>query len=400
MADLLWGKVYYKDQYAGTLREEPGERFVFAYDKTYLESVAPAIAVTLPKQAAPIINESGMPSFFDNLVAEGWMEGSQARALGKRNWKRFELLLAFGTDCAGAVSIVDPEPEAFKKFDIDATDPKDFAVLQSRASLSGVQPKLAVVKDSRAYRPAKRGEVSTHIAKFASPHLPDIIEIEYLTTIATHALLPNEDVVEMEMRELEKLSEPALIIKRFDRTNGSKLHFEEFTQLLNMKSENKYNGAYNDMAEFMKGREDCLPADIYRLLRRILVGIILGNTDMHLKNFAMWHTQEGLRLTPIYDQVAAALYHPKYQQLALKIAGAADFSIGSLKDKHLRRLAKEFGIDDKQLEQMTAEIETRLEPAKTAIENVKDVHDSLKERLIKLIGKRWNGTFRLIGRRS
>ena len=102
----------------------------------------------------------------------------------------------------------------------------------------------------------------------------------------------------------------------------------------------------------------------------------------------------------IYDQVAAALYHPKYQQLALKIAGAADFSIGSLKDKHIRRLAKEFGIDDKQLEQMIAEIEARLELAKTAIENVRDIHDGLKEQLIKLIGKRWNGTFRLIGRRS
>ncbi len=400
MADLLWGKVYYKDQYAGTLREEPGERFVFTYEKTYLDSSAPAIAVTLPKKAAPIISELGLPSFFDNLVAEGWMEGAQARALGKRNWKRFELLLAFGADCAGAVSIVDPEPEAFKKFDIDKTDPKDFAVLQSRASLSGVQPKLAVIKDGRVYRSAKRGEVSTHIAKFASPHLPDIIEIEFLSTIATHALLPNEDVVEMEIRALEKVSEPALIIKRFDRASGGKLHFEEFTQLLDMKAESKYKGAYSDMAEFMRGRGDCLPADIYRLLRRILVGIILGNTDMHLKNFAMWHAQEGLRLTPIYDQVAAALYHPKYQELALKIPGVADISIGSLKDKHMRHLAKEFGIDDKQLEQMVAEIEARLEPAKTAIENVKDVHDGLKEQLIKLIGKRWNGTFRLIGRRS
>ena len=328
MADLLWGKVYYQDQYAGVLREEPGDRYVFAYDPSYLDSPSPAIAITLPKQPAPIISEIGLPAFFDNLVAEGWMEGAQARALGRRDWKRFELLLAFGADCAGAASVIDPEPQALKKLDIDTADPKDFAVLQSRASLSGIQPKLAVVKDGHSYRPAKIGEVSTYIAKFPSPQLPDIVENEYLTTIATRALLPSEDIVEMELRPLAKFSEQALIIKRFDRVDGGKLHFEEFAQLCGIKSRHKYDGAYADMAAFMKGRKDCLPADIYRLLRRIVVGILLGNTDMHLKNFAMWHRPEGLRLAPIYDQVAAALYHPKYQELALKVAGAENFAIG------------------------------------------------------------------------
>ena len=48
MADLLWGRVYYKEHFAGFLREEPGERTSFAYDATYLDSSNLAIAHTLP----------------------------------------------------------------------------------------------------------------------------------------------------------------------------------------------------------------------------------------------------------------------------------------------------------------------------------------------------------------
>jgi len=65
VADLLWGRAYYKEYFAGFLREEPGERTSFAYDATYLDSSNPAIAHTLPKREQPYISESGLPSFFD-----------------------------------------------------------------------------------------------------------------------------------------------------------------------------------------------------------------------------------------------------------------------------------------------------------------------------------------------
>ena len=77
-------------------------------------------------------------SFFDNLCAEGWLKNAQARALGLRRDDRFPLLLAFGTDLAGAVSIIDPDPAGGIKIDHD--DPENIAALSARASLSGVQP--------------------------------------------------------------------------------------------------------------------------------------------------------------------------------------------------------------------------------------------------------------------
>src|ERR1700732_3099749 len=144
MAATLWGKGYYNNElYAGELRQEPGGRCVFTYDAAYLEARQPAIAFTLPRQAAPHICEQGLHPFFDNLVAEGWLRNAQARALKIDPGNRFALLLAFGHDCAGAVSVIDPAP--LKEPAIDLDDPATAAALVSRGSLSGVQPKLLAV---------------------------------------------------------------------------------------------------------------------------------------------------------------------------------------------------------------------------------------------------------------
>lgn len=37
MSSSLWGKIYYKDIYAGRLQEEPGNSYSFTYDASYLE---------------------------------------------------------------------------------------------------------------------------------------------------------------------------------------------------------------------------------------------------------------------------------------------------------------------------------------------------------------------------
>ncbi len=292
MAQLLWGKVYYQDVFAGYLRQEPGERFVFTYDESYLNSSNHSISYTMPLRSQSYVSEYGLHPFFDNLVSEGWLENAQARLIGKRMWSRFELLLAFGKDLAGAVSILDPEPLKFKVMGSDAYDPKTLAVMQGRASLSGIQPKLTLIKEKNKFRPSHREELSTYIGKFPSPHLPDIIENEYLTTLACKRLFPEDEFVDLCIDSVEGISEKALLIKRFDRTpQGERIHFEEFNQLLEKQSRNKYEGAYKDMADFLNQNPNSIPLDIVRLFNRIIMGIAVGNTDMHFKNFALIYTE-------------------------------------------------------------------------------------------------------------
>ena len=89
MAALLWGKVFYKDIFAGYLRQELGERYSFTYDGSYLNTNNPAISHTLPLQEEAHISEQFLPAFFENLVAEGWLEEAQRGILGKRTCSLF-----------------------------------------------------------------------------------------------------------------------------------------------------------------------------------------------------------------------------------------------------------------------------------------------------------------------
>ncbi|WP_178134134.1 type II toxin-antitoxin system HipA family toxin [Vineibacter terrae] len=305
-------------------------------------------------------------------------------------------MLGFGRDLAGAVSVIDPDSRNAGW--PDASDEAAAAALRSRASLSGVQRKLMVVKDGRTFRPADPNEISTHLAKLASGQLTDIVELELLTTLATAALLPGDQVVDLEVGEVSGIHEPALIVRRFDRTaTGRKLHFEEFNQLLGRRSgDDKYEGSYEDMGGFIHETSGCLPAEADRLYRRILACLLLGNTDAHFKNFAMFHTRDGLRLTPGYDLVAAATYR-QYQTVALVAGGARNLAIGSLQPKHLVSLGAGYGLSDAAILSAVEDLGSRLPMAATAIGVAAHGAPALKTELIDLMEKRWKGSFASIG---
>ncbi len=396
MAKTLWGKINFKDIYAGRLQEEPGGRVTFTYDASYLDTKQPAIAHTLPLQSKPHISESGLHSFFDNLVAEGWFRNAQAKALGVNPSNRFALLLGFGFDLAGAVSVIDPEAQEHK--DLDHADDATLAALLGRGSLSGVQRKLLVVKDGKQYRPVRPGELSTHIAKLPSGNLTDIIELEYLTTQAVKKLLPNDDAVDMKIVTIPSIGERSLIIPRFDRTStGKRIHFEEFNQLLGKRSgDDKYDGPYEEMGEFILNTQGCIPAEADRLLQRILASLLVGNTDAHFKNFAMFHTRDGLRLTPSYDLVASAIY-PEYYTIALSVGGAENLTISKLLPKHLLQMGSGFGVGDEAIIAAIEMIGKRLPSTLQVISKSNIGTKTLRDKIIDKMEKRWNGSFKLTG---
>jgi serine/threonine-protein kinase HipA len=152
------------------------------------------------------------------------------------------------------------------------------------------------------------------------------------------------------------------------------------------------------MADFIQSTPDCLPAEIYRLYMRILAGLLLGNTDMHFKNFAMFHTDQGLRLTPSYDQVAAQVYG--YKTIALTIAGARNLVLGNLKPKHLIGLAEEFHLSYAAVKLAYDSLAKHKEAAKQAVADAPMGTAQLKRDILTLMDKRWNATFALIGTHS
>ena len=398
MAEALYGNVYFREAFAGMLREEPDGRYTFTYDPAYVASGNPGVAHTLPLQLGPIYSTGGLHSYFDNLVAEGWLANAQMRALGLQPHNRFARLLAFGHDCIGAVSVLDPR--ARKQPDLHTGTAEEIAALASRASISGVQPKMLAVQTAAGYRPATAREASTHIAKLPSGQLPGIVELEYLTTRAAVELLQEDRTVTLEIAAVSGVRRPCLLVRRFDRTpGGAKIHFEEFNQLLDRPSEAKYEGSYAGMADFMRANPRCEAADIDFLFRRVLASILLGNNDAHLKNFGLLYEGAAMRLSPVYDFVAAALYPEYNSALALRLgAGPNPRKLGALTAKHVEALAKSFALGRGALLQAVHDLGLRLDAAEQAVSDAPHGTTRQKTDLIQLMRKRWNGTFKSLGK--
>jgi hypothetical protein len=74
--------------------------------------------------------------------------------------------------------------------------------------------------------------------------------------------------------------------------------------------------------------------EVIKLFARILAYILIGNTDAHLKNFAMFHDGTQLKLTPQYDVVASAYFIP-FKTLALEMNGKKNFDLNRIKPKDI-----------------------------------------------------------------
>jgi serine/threonine-protein kinase HipA len=103
----------------------------------------------------------------------------------------------------------------------------------------------------------------------------------------------------------------ALAIKRFDRLqDGSAVHVEDFAQIFRVHPEDKYEKASaRNIAQVIaaEGTED----DIAEFIRRLTFNTLIGNADMHLKNWSMiYPDRRRAALAPAYDFVSTIAYLP------------------------------------------------------------------------------------------
>jgi serine/threonine-protein kinase HipA len=329
-------QIFFKDQLAGTLEETAngGTRFTYASDWRT------PIACTLPVSQREHEWAQGVHPFFQHLGPEGWLREKQARVgrLGEED--DFGLLLRYGVDCIGAVSV---RPAS------GTEPPQDEAPAEVTASpgrtISGVQRKLLVTKQNGGFTPAGPTGFAPYIAKFnsESEQVGSLVRNESLSLRWSAALLGNAEVNAFEVANVSVLDEQALIVTRFDRTSdGGKLRLEDFAQILNKPSgraAGKYDAAYEDVAGVIKTHSIRPVIDLAQFFRRLVLFILVGNCDGHLKNFSLLETPAGLRLSPAYDIVNTALYDGFDQNIALSINGRKPHL-----DEVTRDLLKQFGL--------------------------------------------------------
>lgn len=121
----------------------------------------------------------------------------------------------------------------------------------------------------------------------------------------------------------------AYITKRVDRNIGKNkvemLAMEDFCQLDLRLTEDKYRGSYERCAKIIKQHSSRVGVDMAEFFIRLIFCFIVGNSDMHLKNFSLIETAEGSSeyvLSPAYDLLPVNVILPSdTEQFALAMNG-------------------------------------------------------------------------------
>jgi serine/threonine-protein kinase HipA len=269
-----------------------------------------------------------LPAFFQNLLPEGVFRDHVARVRGCDPKDHFEMLAACGGDLPGNVFArpVELSRDELAIYVTQNQDALEMTVtadpMEQGVSLSGVQPKLGVIKQGERYVGRTKDHDTHIIAKLPVVGQPFLPELEALSlqlaqvagvTVCEAYLAPLENLVAKHGYDLGDTDAKTqfLAVVRYDRAPGHRIHCEDFAQVLGAMPEQKYRAAtYLDVAAVFMAFPSLGEAAVHELLRRMTVNELLGNPDMHLKNLGLiYRDGRTPELGPAYDIVAYAAYH-------------------------------------------------------------------------------------------
>ena len=251
-----------------------------------------------------------------------------ARAAGAGGACRQEddlgLLLRYGADCIGAVSVRPQECASCRERPVTeaAGQPRDVRCPGFRGSC------LVVEGPTGAFRPAGAEGPAPYIAKFNSERIDTLVRNEALSLRWLGCRCSGRGrSTRSGWRRSQSSNEIALIVTRFDRDTPTGRSCVSRTAPKSSASPEgrdyagKYDAAYEDIAAVIAGHSSRPAIDLARFYRRLIAFALVGNCDAHLKNFSLLETADGLRLSPAYDVLNTAIYDGYDQTLALSIDG-------------------------------------------------------------------------------
>lgn len=341
--------VYLHDRLTGVLTRMAGEQHLFAFDQDYLDDPnRPTLSLAykasgggLVTRARPAIRR--LPPFFANLLPEGHLRPYLASKADLKSAQEFALLAVLGADVSGAVVI---QPMDAPK---PASPPPRPGVL--RFSLSGVQLKFpAILETASGLTVPAQGMGGTWIVKLPSTQFPSVSENEFVMLELARAIgipVPAARLVPVAgigalPADLARIPGQALAVQRFDRSeDGRRIHLEDFAQVFGQLPEDKYKSrSYAGIAAVI--RAETAGDSTTDFLRRLVFSVLIGNGDMHLKNWALLYPDGRVpTLAPAYDYVSTLPYQ-REDQLALSFGGSR--AMDGITLDQVRRFADRAGL--------------------------------------------------------
>lgn len=306
----------------------PEGQEAFGRNSSVLSLVLP-LAPRLPRQHA-----GRRRTWFGELLPEGDQLDHMLAQSGLRRGDALGFLARYGRDVAGAVQIWDlddpteptvpaavplGEAEVRELMEDPMGSPLGNRPTLGKSSLQGVQPKIVLAREGEQWLQCFGGHPSTHILKPEVGRRPALIfDEEYGLRLARRLGLSDFGA---EVRSFDGLN--ALVIERYDREGGRRVHQEDLSQALGAELSQKYQeigGVVSLRRAAEVVRRHLSDGDLRMLARLVLFSVAIGNLDLHTKNISILHPMRApARLAPAYDPVPMSQYADADGRLALAV---------------------------------------------------------------------------------
>lgn len=365
--------VFLNGRRTGEYRYRPSAGASFTYDADWLtwQHRFP-ISRALPLDERPHTGDK-VDAVFENLLPDvPELRKRIAERTEARSTRPHDLLAAIGRDCVGALQFLPSGTPPDHPFDITGERQSEAEIAQTlrdlsasplglhpaepfRISLAGAQEKTAYLRQEDHWLRPTGLTPTTHIFKRpmgiigGGLDLSQSIENEYFCLLLAREM--GLSVNKAEIHQFE--DQTALVIERFDRRPrpaGGILRVpqEDFLQASGRYSSEKYQQhggpSMVDCLEFLRQSDDPR-ADQLAFLKAQIFNWLIAAIDGHAKNYSIFLTRDGFRMTPLYDIISAAPDHlrrnfrHKDLQMAMAVGKRNHYRLDQIAPRHFDETA-------------------------------------------------------------
>ena len=295
--------------------QEPGSAFRYSSDFLSHPRVFPLDPQSLPLSEEEYVchrSPEDIHSVFEDSLPDAWGRQLLAKRYGL-SIKTSELatLLTYISDSAlGALSFGEQKQKpasatvadlmtliaAARAFEQGSEINKEYQLLFGAGSSPGGGRPKALVTDGKEH----------YLTKFPSIHdRYDMVALE----AATMNLAKSAGLSVCEVKVANLSNTKALLVKRFDVTpQGGRNHVVSMKTIIG----DRFHVRYQDIVDVVRRYSDYPESDLPMLFRQLCFNALIGNTDDHVKNFAIMHGEQGWQLTPAYDLLPNTGENPEH----------------------------------------------------------------------------------------
>jgi len=394
----LYGK------HIGVITRLAGDRQLFAFEQHYIDDPQRStLSLSFKGSTGGLVTNfrpvgRRVPVFFSNLLPEGHLRDYLAKRAHVNPDREFFLLAVLGADLPGALVVAPLEgdeqsSEPHDALDDETRDDSHGGEEPLRFSLAGVQLKFSAVMEASGGLTIPAGGLGgSWIVKLPSARFKAVPENEFVMLELARRIgisVPENKLIDIASikglpEQAHTVESMALAVKRFDRLpDGAPVHMEDFAQVFGEFPSSKYKfHSYANLAAVLWAEigEDA----VREFVRRLVFTVVIGNADMHLKNWSLLYPDRRTpALSPGYDFVATLPYIPN-DTLALSFGDSR--SLSEITPEQMRRFADTARIPASPLWKIAVETAERSAESWKTLEQAdvlpKDLRESIGKQIL------------------